>query len=252
MFDPRVMRVPAVVGGATAIFLVYLTFSGAFYLLPQYLQYVEGRSVLAVDLAMAPFGVCFGLVSRFSTRVTAHLGLRHTMPAGLLLMAAGLVILSAIGDTNSYLVVLVGAVVYSVGIGIVLAPATAAVMNALPLSKAGEGSSVNQLARQLGGAFGVAVIGSVYAFVYAWRVRDAFGAAPDPGIQGAERSLGSAISLSRGLAEPAGRELVSRATSAFDTGPQVALLVAAGLAVVGAAIVHRTVGTGPVRADPGP
>ncbi len=100
MFDVRVFRYPAVIGGGLAIFLVYLTFFGIFFLLPQYLQYVQGRSIVAVGIAMLPFGLVFAVLSPFSARVTRRIGIREALTGGLVLMVIGLTTLALLREVS--------------------------------------------------------------------------------------------------------------------------------------------------------
>ncbi|MGH9026723.1 MAG: MFS transporter, partial [Acidimicrobiia bacterium] len=170
MFDVRVLRIPAVAGAATAIFLVYLTSYGLLYLIPQYLQYVLGYSTIEVGLGMLPFGVLFAALSPRSARIAARFGIGPTIVGGLVMMTAGLFLLGLTREFSGFAIVAAGEVVYALGWASLMAPATTAVMNALPVEKAGDGSAVNQLSRQVGGAFGVAVVGSVFASVYLSRL----------------------------------------------------------------------------------
>ncbi len=241
MFDVRVFRHPAVIGGGLAIFLVYLTFFGIFFLLPQYLQYVQRRSILVVGLAMLPFGLIFAVLSPFSARVTARFGVRQALTCGLVLMAIGLAVLSLLGEVGGYGLVLAGTGLYSVGWAAVMAPATTAVVNALPVAKAGDGSSVNQITRQVGGAFGVAIIGSIFAAVYTSRVQRGLSGASAAVTSAAEQSLGGAIRAASTLGGASGPRLAHDAVRSFDEAAQVGLSVAAMLALLGALVAARTV-----------
>ncbi len=125
-----------------------------------------------------------------------------------------------------------------------MAPATTAVVNALPVAKAGDGSSVNQITRQVGGAFGVAIIGTVFASVYAARLDDALSDVPPKASAAAENSLGGAIGAANQIGGAAGDRLVEQATRAFDAGAQFGLAVAAALALLGAIVAAVTVRSG--------
>jgi predicted MFS family arabinose efflux permease len=232
MFDVRVFLRRAVVGGGLAIFAVYMTFFGIVYLTPQYLQYVEGHSTLEVGVLMLPLGLVFALLSPFSAELSRRIGVRRVLTGGLVVMAAGLALLALVRDVAGSGVVLAGTAVYSVGWAAMMAPATTAIVNALPAAKAGDASSVNQITRQAGGAFGIAVIGSVFAAIYVGGVRAALPAEIAPA---AERSIGSALEAAARHGGASSERLVEQATLAFDAAAQVAFLVAAGLALAGAA-----------------
>jgi EmrB/QacA subfamily drug resistance transporter len=239
MFDVRVLRIPAVAGAATGIFVVYITFYGLLYLVPQYLQYVRGFSTLAVGLGLLPFGALFALLSPQSARVAARFGVGPTIVGGLLLMTAGLLLLAFTRWFSGYAIVAAGEVVYALGWASLMAPATTAVMNAVPVEKAGDGSAVNQVSRQVGGAFGVAVIGSVFASAYVSQLGTVRGVSASKAAT-ADRSLGEALGVAAKLQPgPSGR-LVSQATDAFEVAAQIGFLVAAVLALAGAAVAWWT------------
>src|SRR6185312_16859870 len=92
---------------------------------------------------------------------------KRVITAGLLVIAAALFGLSFISATTSYPRVITLFTLMAVGMGMVMAPATESVMGSLPREKAGVGSAVNDTTRQMGGALGVAVIGTMVASVYA-------------------------------------------------------------------------------------
>ena len=93
------------------------------------------------------------------------------VPAGLLLMGAGFFVASTLGGDSAYFgPVLASMVLMAVGLGLVTAPLTGAILAELPLGKAGVGSAVNDVTRELGGTFGVAVVGAVFSSVYGPRL----------------------------------------------------------------------------------
>jgi hypothetical protein len=132
--------------------------------------------------------------------------------------------------------VLIGA-----GMGLTSAPATEAIMGAVPRAKAGVGSAVNDATRILGGTLGVAVIGSIYASLYASRLADGLGInLPGPAADAAKDSVGGALGAADQLAAGGQSGLASTlhdaASTAFFHGFEIACLVAAAVAVVGALV----------------
>jgi EmrB/QacA subfamily drug resistance transporter len=170
LFDVRVLARPAVAGGAAAILSVYVAFLGTMFLLPQYLQYVHDRSVVTTGLLLTPIGIGAGVAARYNARVAAALGPRVTVAAGLLALAGSTALFLLLSETTSVLVVMVGAGLIGALISIAIPAATTVIMNDLGEDKAGDGGAVNQLARQVGGALGVAIIGTVFATVYTNRI----------------------------------------------------------------------------------
>ena len=106
-------------------------------------------------------------VSPFSGRLVPRYGSRVALIAGLLIAAAGCVPLLLLSDESPLVFVLLGTGMVGAGFAVGFPPATAVIMNDLGTEKAGDGAAVNQLARQVGGALGVAIVGSVFAAVYA-------------------------------------------------------------------------------------
>ena len=86
--------------------------------------------------------------------------------AGLVLLTGGLIVLSILDGHSSYWLLLAGLLPLGAGMGLAMTPATAAVTDALPAAKQGIGSAMNDLARELGGALGIAVLGSVLQSTY--------------------------------------------------------------------------------------
>ena len=136
------------------------------FLLPQYLQYVQGRSVLEAGLLLMPLGVGAAVGARYNARVFAAVGARLVLSVGLVLLAASTALFMLLGADSGVALVLIGTGLIGALIAFVVAPATAVIMNELGEAKAGDGGAINQLARQVGGALGVAIIGTVFAAVY--------------------------------------------------------------------------------------
>ena len=237
MFDPRVFKIPGVIAGATALFAIYITFLGMIFLIPQYLQFVEEKAALVAGLLMLPFGIMFIIGAQLVPKTTKRFGVRTTLVIALLSMAIGLLVLAAINGTDSTTMVLLGSALFGLGVGHAVGPATTAVVNALPIEKAGDGSSVNMLMRQSGAAFGIAIVGSVFAAVYATTIApfaDKLGTK-----NGAEvsKDIQSAEQVASTLGTAKGAAVNAAADNAFLAGSRAGLLVAAGAALVAAAIV---------------
>jgi MFS family permease len=139
-------------------------------------------------------------------------------------VAAGLVIISRVGSETSYLVMLAGLVPLGIGMGAAMTPATAAITEALPQAQQGVGSALNDLSREVGGALGTAVIGSIVTAVYRSSLR--LPGAPAPLFDQARASFAVAIH--------AGGSTGVHARAAFVNGIHTGLLYAAGAAIVAA------------------
>ena len=236
LLDVRILVRPRVAAGVVALLALYLSFLGVMFVMPQYLQYVQERSALIAGIAMFPVGLGVGL-GQAIRRVPAigRLEPRSAITGGLVVAAlACLVLMPFAADTPLALVGL-GMLVYGLAFGFAIVPATATVMNDLSAEQAGHGSTANQLARQVGGALGVAAVGTVSVAIYAGEIRDRL-TGFDTGVREAARnSIGHLEEAAAGLSPDAATRLLAAGDASFDSGARAGLLVAAvGLALAAA------------------
>jgi EmrB/QacA subfamily drug resistance transporter len=223
MLDLRFFRNPQFTAATTGITLVFFVMFGMIFILTQYLQLVLGYSPLAAGIRILPWAVVYMLSAPRSARLVDRFGYRTVVRTGLAIVAGGLALLALDGIHADYPLMALSMVVMAAGMGMVTAPSTGAIIVSLPLDKAGVGSAVNDTTRELGGALGVAVIGSVLASIYR-------GALP-AGAGAARESLGAAIERTPGLADLARHAYVH----AFD----ITLVIAAGVALAASVLVSR-------------
>jgi MFS transporter, DHA2 family, multidrug resistance protein len=228
LFDVRVLGRPAVAAGGLAILSIYMAFLGTMFLLPQYLQYVQDRSVVAAGLLLTPLGVGTAIGGRYAARVFAALGPQLTLAGGLVALAASTALFLPLGPTTTPAVTLAGTGLIGVFLALALAPATAVIMDAVGEQKAGDGGAVNQLARQVGGAFGVAIIGSVFAAVYAHEIQGRLARLPAPQRDSATESIEDARGVIDRLPGPLHDQLIARADAAFDVAARTGFAVCVG------------------------
>ena len=174
-------------------------------------------------MALALMPSARGIAPRLSERI----GVMRVCGLGLALITGALIVLSRLDATSSYWLLLAGLVPLGAGMGLAMTPATATITDALPLAKQGVGSAMNDLARELGGALGIAVLGSVLQSTYRSQLDPAGLAAP-----AAEQARSSLT-----LAARFGPSVEHQAQVAFADGMQMALLCAAAVVAVTAVIV---------------
>jgi DHA2 family multidrug resistance protein-like MFS transporter len=227
IFDVRVLRRPIVAAGAITLFVTYAVFNGMLFLVPQYLQDVEGVSIVDVGLLLVPFAASFGVLSMQASRAVDAWGERRAVSLGLLGCTVGCVALIPALDVGVWAVV-AGTVVLGSSMSLLIAPASTVVMNDLPPEKAGEGSSLNMVSRFVGGALFVGIIGSLLAEVYGPRVEQA------PGFEHLNSASQEAVHGSiSGAAEVApkiganGATLLDIAGEAYIRGAQAGFLLLA-------------------------
>ena len=140
---------------------------------------------------------------------------------------------------TSYLVIGPIVAMFSLGIGLVFAPAAEAVMGAVETAKAGVGSAMNDVTQILAGALSIAVVGSVMYAIYAARLGDAAASLPAEAREMARDSIGAAVQLAASLPQEDALALSTAAQSAFTDALGLAVLIGAGLSLVGVLIVTR-------------
>jgi MFS family permease len=148
-----------------------------------------------------------------------------------------MLVFSQIGHEQGETLVLVGQIIMGIGLGISFVPATATVLDSLPIQKAGDGSSVNQITRQVGAAFGVAILGSTFAAVFASEILPALNGAPESIIHEARTSVGAAEAYAQTLLGDAAESLKLEIRKAFANGAQTAFFVAAIICALGVATI---------------
>lgn len=236
LFDVGVLGQPAVAAGAITILSVYIAFLGTMFLLPQYLQYVHDRSVVATGLLLTPLGVGAAIGGRYNGRVFAALGARRTIGGGLLALAASTALFLLLARTTSVAVVLVATALIGTLIALVVAPATAVIMNDLGDEKAGDGGAVNQLARQVGGALGVAIVGTVFAGVYGNQIDEKLARLSGSRRERATQSIEEARDVVDGASQPLRDQLIVRVDDAFDIAARIGFGVCVGVLLLAAAV----------------
>ena len=135
----------------------------------------------------------------------------------------------------------------ALSMGWVMAPATEAVVSAVPPAKSGVASAMNTVARMVSGALGVAVVGSLVNSLYADAVEPALSGLPAPAREAAGESIGAANAIAAELPPEAGSTLLTSAADAFVDAMATGLLVAAALSAAAAVLVARVLSRRPVE-----
>jgi EmrB/QacA subfamily drug resistance transporter len=237
LVDLRVFRSRPFSAAAGSVTVVFFALFGSLFLLTQYLQLVHGYSPLSAGLRALPFAFAMGAVSPVSTVFAKRVGIRVVIPAGLALMGLGLLDLSTAGVHTTYPPLAIAVAIMGAGMGLVMAPASTTIMTAVPAHQAGAGSAVNDTIREVGGALGVAAVGSLAAAIYRSRLSVALSAhhAPAAVAKLATGSIAAANAVGVRVGGAAGNELVAAAHQAFTTAMRSGMRVAAGVALAGAA-----------------
>ena len=242
MIDMSLFRNPRFTAASGAVAIAFFALLGFIFLMTQYFQVVRGYSPFSTGVRLLPVAVSVGVASVAGTRLAVRVGTKVIVGGGMALFCAALAWISTATQDTAYAIIAAQMVVLGVGMGFTQAPATEAIMGAVPKRKAGIASGVNGSTRLFGGTLGVAVIGSVAASLYASRL-DALLPAGLPGraITAARGSVGGAAAAAQQLAQaglpgPA-RRLADAADAAFMHSLSGACLVAAGVTAFGVLLV---------------
>ena len=220
---------PSFTVASVGVGLVFFAMMGSVFAFTQYLQFAHGFSALEAGAAMLPLALGLVIGSGASNRLVERVGRTYVIAGGL--VGVAVVLSTSLAWTPEMAPVLLGLVTFGLALsmGVAMAPATDSVMSAVPEAKAGVGSAMSDVTRQVGGALGVAVIGSIIGSAYS---RDMTGA-PDA----AGESVGAAHAVAQHVGGAPGRELADTAGRAFTEALGIGLTAAAAVALAGALLV---------------
>jgi DHA2 family multidrug resistance protein-like MFS transporter len=237
LVDVRLFRAPTFTAALTANTFSYFVILGSLMLFAQYLQLVLGLSALEAGLWTVPAmgGLIVG--SLLTPQLVKRARPAAVMAGGLVVAAAGFALLSRVGTGSDLALAVIASAIFCVG----LAPVTTLVVNlvlaAAPHERAGAAAGLSETTTELGGALGIAVLGTIAAAVYRTRLTNHV----PQGLSGAARhaardTLGGAVDAARHLPVETGRVLVSEAQHGFGAGLRVAAVTSAAIVLVVAAV----------------
>jgi predicted MFS family arabinose efflux permease len=232
LLDLRLFRDPRFSAASATIAVLFFALFGFLFLSTQYLQFVLGYAPAAAGVRVLPYAGAMIVFAVLSARLVASLGARTVVTSGMVLFSAGLAVAATVTADAGYVRLALAFVLMGAGMGLAGAPATESITSSLPPERANIGSAVNDTTRELGGALGVAVVGSIMASIYSGRL--------PPGASAAARdSLGAAVAE--------GPAVAAVAREAFVHAMSRASLVVALVAAAGAVVAWRHVDVGQRR-----
>ena len=237
LLDPRLFRLRGFSAGSLTILVQFMASFGFFFVVLQYLQFVTGRSPLEAALAMLPLPFVLIPTARNAPKIADRVGFNRTGPVGLLSTAIGFFILSQLQVDSGYLHFVIGLLFFGFGMGLAGTPATTAITSSLPMEKQGVASAWNDTAREIGSAFGIAILGSMLNQGYRNGMADVVAGLPE---QVGERMMSSIAFTASPIVASMGEQgerLVQQAREAFVGGVGDAVLTASVLLVATAVVV---------------
>ncbi len=231
MFDLGLLRDRRFGSASVGISLCFFAMFGVMFLLAQYLQLVLGYGTLKAAGALMPMAVIAVPLSAVAAVLAERYGQRLIGGAGLLISAVGFGGFTLLSTDSGYIEFLICLLFVGIGSSLAMTPATNAIVSSLPRAKQGVASAVNDTARELGAAFGVAVLGSAFNIGYRHDIdRSLTNLAPDA-VERAREAPALAIQLGDSTNDAG---LIASARDAFIVGMRYALAVGAILLLVGA------------------
>ncbi len=239
LFDVRLMANPRISAAAAGISMAHFALFGFIFVITLYFQLLRGWGPLRSGAATLPYAGVMGALSPVAMAIGRRLGGKVVVGGGMLLMSAGLVLAAGAGTDASYWGVVVPVMVLmAAGMALAVGPATDAIMAAVPRDAAGAGSALNDATREVGGALGVAVVGSTMSSVFAARLTTGW---TDLGIagtvvDGARHSVGAALSTVASLPGEVAADALRAARESFMAGMHAGSWVAAAVTALAAAM----------------
>ncbi|MER7499900.1 MFS transporter [Nonomuraea pusilla] len=218
--------------------IVFFAMMGGMFFLTFYLQIVLGFTPVEAGALMIPFAAAQLIFAPLSQRVNQRFGAKLSATVSMLVVTAALASYAFLDADTPVVLIEVVFFVQGAAMANIMPPATTAIMESLPREKAGVGSAMSNTVRQVAGALGVAVLGSVLSSSYRGEIAPALAGLPaDVQHKGGE-SIMATVGLAQALGER-GQALIKPAFSAFVDGMHVTALVSAVIALVGVAVVAR-------------
>jgi EmrB/QacA subfamily drug resistance transporter len=242
--DVSLFRNPAFSAAAAALGLNFFALQGATFYLVYYLQGARGYSPLQSGAALIPVAIGMAFMAPRSARLAERFGAKAVCGSGFVLIALSFTGFQLLDQTSPLWLLLLILSVQGVGMGAVMAPATESIMSVVPREKAGAGAAVNNSVRQVGGALGVAILGSVLAAAYSAHLGTAVNALP-AGVraEAGQSIVGTleAVSQAQAAGDPeaarAAAGLVEPAREAFVAAMHLTAVGTAAAALIAAVIV---------------
>jgi DHA2 family multidrug resistance protein-like MFS transporter len=241
MINLRLFRIPAFSGSLVINFVSIFVAVGYFLFIAQYLQLVLGLSPLEAGLWSLPSALGFIVGSQVAPRLVRVVRPSYIISGGLAMAAVGLAMLTQVGAVGGLPTLVLASLIISLGLAPVLTITTELIVGSAPPEQAGAASGISETGVELGGALGIAILGSIGTAVYRTQIVEAMpsGVSSDA-VAAARDTLGAAVSVAGELAGATGTAVLSAARDAFVQGMHATSLIAATIAAVIAVVAVVT------------
>jgi DHA2 family multidrug resistance protein-like MFS transporter len=237
LVDLRLFRTPAFSASLATYALATFVVFGIFVFSAQYLQLVLGLSPLQAGLWTVPWPLSFVAGSMLTPPLVRRVAPGTVIVGGLMVAAVGFGLVALAGGTSGLAVLVIGSIVYSLGMAPVFTLATDLIVGTAPPERAGAAAAISETGSELGGALGIAILGSIGTAAYRGRISEALPEGlPAAAAAAARETLGGALAAAEGLPEPLGAALVRVSREAFahslEMAAAVSAIIVAGMAVL--------------------
>jgi EmrB/QacA subfamily drug resistance transporter len=217
-------------GANVALTLVTFGLMGSMFFLGQFLQSVQGYSPFEAGIRLVPMAVVSFISAALSAKVADRITTKVTVALGIFIAAIGFFYFAQIAAVDvSYAKFVLAMCIISLGIGLTMSPATNSVMGSIPVGQSGIGSAMNNTTRQVGGALGVAILGSILNATYISRINavDWPSQLPAEAMDAIRGSIQGAHIVAEQVPSPQlSQMIVDESSQAFTAGSADALMVA--------------------------
>jgi DHA2 family multidrug resistance protein-like MFS transporter len=236
LIDLRLFRVPTFSASLATYGLACFVAFGSYVPIAQYLQLVLGLSPLHAGLWTLPWSGGFVVGSLLAPALARRLAAPGLMAAGLLIGAAGFVLIARAGVSGGLPFIAVGSLLFSLGSAPAFTLANDMIITAAPPERAGAAAGISETSAELGGALGIAVLGSIGTVVYRANMAAASAGVPPSSREAARSTLGGAAAAASRLPDPAGAELLHAAREAFVRSLSLTAALCAAIAAATAVL----------------
>jgi MFS transporter, DHA2 family, multidrug resistance protein len=241
MIDLRLIRIPQFSASLAVNFLAVFVLIGYFLFVAQFLQLVLGLSPFEAGLWSLPSAIGFIVGSNVAPRIVRRVRPAYLMAVGLVVGAAGLLLLTQIGTSNSLFVLVAASILISLGLAPVFGLTTDLIVGSAPPERAGAASGMSETFFELGGALGISLLGSVGVAIYRDGIADRLPASvPGAAADAARDTLGAAVAAAGQLPAQVGDALLAVARESFVDGMQLVAAIGVVVAIGVAALVYMT------------
>jgi EmrB/QacA subfamily drug resistance transporter len=236
LLDVRLLAQPNFGSAVLAVMLTSFGLFGSMFFFSQYLQGVLAFGTMETGFSVLPLAIAIAIASPLGMPLARRVGTRTIVTVGMGAVAVGLMVFRMAGVTDGYVDAAATLVLVGAGMGLAMGPLTVLMVRTLPPTKQGVASAINSTARELGGAMGVAILGSLAAPIYGSDVHTQAQRLPAAAAAAVQDSLAGAGAVAAHLPAVQGTALLALARSAFVDGMGFAVLGGAAVAIVGALV----------------